>query len=40
MIVKYFLLVANGFKTHKKLFWMNCLSYLVFVVVVTIIDYM
>ena len=39
VIMKYFLLVFNGFKTHRKVFKANILAYVLYVLVVFIIDY-
>jgi hypothetical protein len=39
VIIKYFILLWNGFKTVKGLFKFNIYAYIVFVVVVLVIDY-
>mgnify|MGYP006901768996 CR=1 FL=1 len=39
VLVKYFSLVLNGYKTSKKMFYINVGHYAVFLVAVVLIDY-
>lgn len=39
VLVKYVILAANRFKTYKSLFWWNVIGYVVFLVVVLLLDF-
>lgn len=39
VLVKYFMLVCNKFRTSKRLFYINVSCYVVFLIVIAIIDY-
>lgn len=39
VILKYFSLVLNGYKTSKRMFYINIANYAVFLVAVVLIDY-
>ena len=38
-MVKYILLVFNGYKTSKRLFYVNCGVYVLYLVFIVVIDY-
>lgn len=39
ILVKYFGMVLNGYKTSKRMFYINVINYAVFLVCVVVIDY-
>jgi len=39
VLVKYFMLVCNKFRTSKRLFYVNLSCYIAFLIVIAIIDY-
>ena len=39
ILIKYLLLVFNGYKTSKRLFYLNCGVYILYLLLIVVIDY-